>query len=249
MRLIQNTPAAMSASPFATQPPVQGAARPFASFQGSSQLNRNPQFGGGLFNALAEFDFVDVGKSTMRHNQIIYGACIISRMLAASTRSFNEVREHAFRDVSGWLFWFYATPMILRLFLASVAPKDIKPLVLRVNPRPNGNGLLGILKRVNYALNPLAWWSVPTTPQIRERLDQMLATAAEAAGGRESEAFKKVESYLNPLFHRAKTYRNLGSGLSIILAIALLGLGIPALNVMMTRRNVAAGRTGTGGGH
>ncbi|MBY0404858.1 MAG: hypothetical protein K2X66_13240 [Cyanobacteria bacterium] len=209
----------------------------------------SPKFQGGLFEALSEFDFTEAGKSTMRHNQLIYASCIVSRVLAASTRSWNEVREHALRDILGWTFWFYATPMIQRGFLKVFAPKDIKPMVIQNYPKPEGTGLWATLKRINWHINPLSRWNIPSSAQIEERMHQALGLLKKDSEGMAPEVLKKSEELIQKTFGKAKQFRNYSSAFGLVVAIALLGIGIPMLNVLMTRRNVAAAKNGPVPGH
>jgi hypothetical protein len=203
---------------------------------------QSPKFAG----VFSEFDFIDIGKSTMRHNQLIYGVCIVSRLLAASKRSWNEVREHAFRDIFGWTFWFYATPMILRGFLKALAPKDVQDVVIRSVPEPApGN----FLKKLNWMINPLANTEIATTEQIKERLSQAIHQIKETAVKSPELANKAAtaEKALESLMTKARIWRNGASGFSIVLATVLLGISIPMFNILMTKRNVKAGQTGNGG--
>jgi hypothetical protein len=202
---------------------------------------KSPQFAG----VFSEFDFIDIGKSTMRHNQLIYGVCIVSRLLAASKRSWNEVREHAFRDLFGWAFWFYATPMILRGFLKALAPKDVQDVVIRRIPKPEQGGML---KKLNWWINPLVNTEIATTEQIKERLSQAIHQLKETAVKSPELAGKAAtaEKALEALMGKARVWRNGASGFSIVLAIALLGISIPLFNIMMTKRNVEAGHSGNG---
>lgn len=202
---------------------------------------QSPKFAG----AFSEFDFIDIGKSTMRHNQLIYGVCIGSRLLAASKRSWNEVREHAFRDLFGWGFWFYATPMILRGFLKTLAPKDVQDVVIRSVPKPTQGGFF---KKLNWWLNPLVNTEIATTEQIKERLSQAIHQIKETAVKSPELASKAAtaEKAVEALMGKARIWRNGASGFSIVLATLLLGISIPMFNILMTKRNVQAGQTGNG---
>lgn len=169
---------------------------------GRPQLQEKPlRFRGNpLFNAFAEFDFVEVGKSSIRHNQVVYGICIVSRLIAAASRSWNEVREHAIRDLMGWTFWFYATPMLHRFLLKGFAPKDVKDLVIHTRPQPDASGVMGKLKLLNWYVNPLARWEIPTTVQLEQRLSQSLTMLGKNYETPEVEALLKTREAITKGF-------------------------------------------------
>ncbi len=189
-----------------------------------------PKFeGGALFNVLSSFDFIEAGKSTVLHNQMIYGSCIASRLVAAASRSGNEVWEHAVRDVMGWGFWFYATPMLHRILLKSFAPKDIKDLVIQKNQPPTATGVLGKLKWLNWQINPLSRWNISTTNQLNQRLEQSLTMLRSHYATPETQALTKAREVLSQaLAHEEQA----SAGLLTKVRNSLLGSsgGAPLLN-------------------
>jgi hypothetical protein len=217
---------------------IHSQSKSVPSYSHSKQV---PQFQGAFQNFANALDFEDMAASSFRHSQFIYTACILSRMIAARDRSWNEVREHGVRDILGWTFWFYAIPMVHRLFLAGFAPEDVKPVLLKANERPSGEaakGIMGWLRKANWTINPLARWSVPSGNQIKERGKQLIHKLIEI--GAESHEIQAAEK----LLEKQSRWRSYASAMGLGIAFALLGIGINWLNIQITRKNVAEGKVG-----
>lgn len=187
-------------------------------------------------NGLMRFlDFEELAFATINQIKVIYGLCIMSRILAASTRSKNEVREVATRDSMGYTFWFFATPMIQRLFLRFLSPKDLRPglIVEKAKPEATG-GLMNTLKRISWEISPLARWEIPSAHQVKDRMAHALQALEKQGVSHTDEAFIKMEKHFKNLIK----WRSLATGLGWGITIALLGVGINLYNIYMTRRNL-----------
>lgn len=208
---------------------------------------------------LKAFDFKEMAAANLTQIKLIYGLCILSRIYNASRRSKNEVREVTTRDSMGFTFWFFATPIIQRLFLKTLVPRHLREaLVQKAAPPEATAGLRGKLSLLNYKLNPMSRWVIPSSQQIKDQMHQALETmnrsgvdgqlvkgkgmlkllkGQQAVG---EEAYLKVFSYYKNLLK----YRNLATGLGWAVTIGLLGIGINMYNIHMTRKKVAAGQIG-----
>jgi hypothetical protein len=190
------------------------------------------------------FDFEQAGKSTLRQNMLMYSLVILSRLFAAAARaketgSYNEVREHALRDLLGWTFWFFAASQVQRLFLRAFPAKYRDVLVhtpYEKKPAATSWGKLG--ERLKWEFNFLARGQTPTARQLEQRMEQFLKETREAARGLGDDAVKMAEKDAMKYFGRLAKLRNLASFTGITMAIALLGVGINLVNIAMTRNNV-----------
>jgi hypothetical protein len=209
----------------------------------SQPTKQAPHFGGPVNNGLStsrkllnRLDYRDFGSSSISQIQLIYAGCIGWRLVAANqrrkespTKSWNEVRENALRDSMGYLFWFFATPILQRGILAYVTKKydpSIGNSLYQINQDvANGKGVMGKLK----AWNPLYRVNIPTSDQVKNQKKQALAHLTEG-----TEAYKKAETFYNKL----SKYRNIATGLGLINTILLIGILINLLNFYLTRKNM-----------
>lgn len=208
-----------------------------------------PHFAGAANNGLSRayrkllnhLDFRAMGTSYLNQIQVIYAACISWRLVAANerrkespTKSWNEVRENALRDSMGYMFWFFATPMLQRGILSYVTKKydpGIGNSLCKVNPEiANGKGFWGKIK----AWNPLYRIDIPSSEQVKNQKEQALADLNAAKIGATEDAYKKVELFYNKL----SKYRNIATGLGLLNTIALIGIGINLFNFYLTRKNM-----------
>ncbi|MEM0950685.1 MAG: hypothetical protein AAGI66_00905 [Cyanobacteria bacterium P01_H01_bin.74] len=169
---------------------------------------------------------------------LIYPGIIGWRLTAANNRrrdseskSWNEVREVLIRDPIGMLFWVFTTPIVQRLTIAR-QPKAIKQSLLDLNKAPEK----GWLAKLNYAINPLAKYGLPSNQQVEDHKTQTLMQLKEAGVKPESKAYQTTEKFLDKLIEK----RNTASMASLILSVAVLGFGINMVNFALTRRNVEA---------
>lgn len=195
---------------------------------------------------LRTFDFEQVGKSTVRQNMLMYSLVIASRLIAAAKRgheagSYNEVREHALRDILGWTFWFFAAGQVQRLFLRFF-PAKYRDVVVQ-NPYRMDKTAQGVWPRLKerfkWEFNFLVRGKIPTAEQLEQRMEQFGKELKKSAEGLGKDAVEAAEKDAAKYFRRISKLRNLASFTGISMAIALLGIGIPWLNILVTRKNVA----------
>ncbi len=200
---------------------------------------------------LRTFDFDELGRSTVKQNMLLYAGVILSRLGASAVRgqeidSYNEVREHAVRDLFGWLFWFLAVDPIKRTYLR-FAPEEYRDLLVHnpyQEPLKSREGLWTSWKeRVKKEASFIFKGGMPTAEQLDNRKTQMMKKVREAAGGWGDEAVKVAEGDVEKVFHKLTRFRSFASGIGIVLAIALLGVGIPLINILTTQKNVAERET------
>ncbi len=197
---------------------------------------------------LRTFDFNELGRSTVKQNMFLYGGVILSRLIASAVRgheidSYNEVREHALRDLLGWTFWFMAVDPIKRTYLRCFAPKQYRNALVS-NPykapaKPPETLWGQFAERVKKECSFIFKGGMPTAQQLDNRMTQMLKRAREASKELGDEAVKLAEDDVKKSFNKLARFRSFASGVGIVSAIGLLGIGIPLINIITTRRNVA----------
>ena len=188
-----------------------------------------------MSRTLKTFDYHQFADTSLRQVQFIYAAVIASRVMAAAARSKNEVVETVTRDPLAWLSWFYAMPMLQRVFLKHAAPEKYRDGLIAVKPKPVGEGLMAGLKKANYALNPLMKYDIATRGQIQDRKAQFLNKLLQKGEQEGSEAFVKASKY----FDGVLKWRNYATGLGMGLTILLLGVGIKYVNIAVTKAQMA----------
>lgn len=190
---------------------------------------------------LQRMDFEALAQSTIPQIQVVYGLCILSRIAAAAQRSKNEVRETLTRDSLGYIFWFYATPIVQKLFLKFVPPAHYsRILVQKKTEAPQGNGFLNRMKQINFKLNPLSRWELPSSTQLENRMEQALHYLEEQGVATTSPLYKNKEK----VFKQLIKWRRLSTFSGIAMTIALLGIGINLINIAITKKRVAEGKVG-----
>lgn len=192
----------------------------------------------GIGNALKQFDFKELGIATIPQIMLIYGMCILSRMYNAWVRSKNEFREEVVRDSMGFSFWFFGTPIIQRAFLKLCAPAPYRQALLEINPKPLGRFSSLPLKEkaraLNWYLNPLARYSLPSTKQVQEQEKLALEKMEKAGYTTHSGEFAHVRDYYKNLVK----WRNFATGLGYLVTIGLIGIGINLYNIHITKKNM-----------
>lgn len=186
------------------------------------------------------FDFQGLGVSHVNQVQLVYLTCVSWRLLAANerrkqspTKSWNEIRESVMRDSLGMTFWFFATPILQRLFLQGVSRKNpaLGQALVQENPDVRkAPGVMGTLKR----LSPLTRLNIPTSEQVKDQMEQALHALKAKGVGKTDTAYLKTERFYKDLLK----YRNFATALGLGTTIALLGVGINALNFYLTRKNM-----------
>lgn len=184
-------------------------------------------------------DFQNFGQTVVNQVKIIYGAIILSRILAASKRSKNEVRETIVRDGSGFAFYLFTVPMLERLLLKAI-DSDYKLGLIQKRPQPQGSGITGSLSKLNYALNPIYRWDIRSSRQIRDQLDQVLHRLEKSGHGPESAAYRNTLNEFNKLVIKVNTVKGVG----VLMTIAMLGVVLPLINIAVTRKKIIAKDSG-----
>jgi hypothetical protein len=199
-----------------------------------------------ISQVVRNLDFVRQGNSAFEQCKLIYGSCIGSRATIGAIRSGehdsfnpveqlgNEGNEVVRRDGLGWLFWFYATPMVqaatlLGLSAVGAIKGDVRKILLTRNPEPES----GFWKKLNYQINPLVRYNIPKAPEIGDRIAQLEKIGPDKLSPEKKKAL--MEALVS-----AKNYRNVASFAGLAFAIFLLGVAINKVNIWVTRHNVAA---------
>ncbi len=182
---------------------------------------------------LKVFDFhnYEIGNTTVNQVKMIYGAVILSRWAAASTRSFNELRESMMRDGLGYTTWLFFMPMLQRLFVKVATP--------------NVDGKMhGILMKENLnqpKWNPLTRYDLTTAGQLKNRMTQV-DNAIEHAVQKGLDAVELKD--MKGLLEKATRWRAYNTAFGMASTIAMLGVVINLVNMAITQKNVEAGKVG-----
>jgi hypothetical protein len=159
-----------------------------------------------LSKAMNPLDFHSLGASAAKQNMIIYTCVILSRIAAASQRSWNEVQEVITRDSIGFSVWFFATPVLHRMALLGLkhfGPEETRPIAAsmfhdgyadmsREAKEAAFKGPLGFIKHLNKRFNPLSRYDIVSAGQIEERINHVLKAEANKlkAGAAREEVFE-----------------------------------------------------------
>lgn len=241
------TPPGLQPSAFKAVPPATfAAARPAVTpkFGNAAAVVAKAGMDNFRVNGLMRFlDFQELAAATINQIKVIYGLCILSRIAAAATRSKNEVREVATRDSMGYAFWFFATPMIQRLFLRFCSPEDLRPGLIVEKAKPEAApGIMNKLKRLSWQISPLSRWEIPSAHQVKDRMAHALQALEKQGISHSDEAYVKMQKHFKSLVK----WRSLATGLGWGITIALLGVGINLYNIYMTKRNLQRGLQSSG---
>ncbi len=183
-------------------------------------------------------------------SHFIYVAMIASRLAAAAERGSNfgnyrEVYEHALRDVFGFTMFFFGSNFLLRMFTKVTFPKTWNQLMTAPDAekvkRPfmgkaigdKSSRLAKVVRGVRRWKHALISSDLLSSTQVKELGDKRLAQLK--AGGQVSKT--KMAALAKEFKHMA-TKRNAMSALGLVVNIALLGFGIPLLNIIMTKNSV-----------
>lgn len=238
------TLASKHATPPVGQRPVRHAkTRPQVQFAGAESGPIKQFLPPKIGKHLKHFDFREVGASPVNQIQLIYAACILWRLLAANerrkaspTKSWNEIRESALRDSVGYAFWFFGTPTLQRLYLATV-PKEYQKALIQESPgrvaKSPANGWQH-MKEMMRKWNPITGYAIPTSEQVKDLKAQAINDLKALKLPTSHENFQKVDNYYKKLL----THRNMATGIGLLSTIGLLGIGINYLNFYLTRKNM-----------
>ncbi|MCA9788440.1 MAG: hypothetical protein KC462_01655, partial [Cyanobacteria bacterium HKST-UBA05] len=176
---------------------------------------------------LGIFDFFKPSISTVAQNKLAYGAIITSRVFEA--RSNEERREVLWRDPFGWYMWFMGNAF-MQASLIFVAGQRLRPYLAR----PMADPISPLNKLVGLMFTPERLVHLTSDTQIMERRAQVLAAMAhdKTAGPNRFRITKAM-------FNKALNTRYLISFTGLAFTLITLGLGIPIINIIVTRRHVA----------
>jgi hypothetical protein len=202
---------------------------PGAGDMATPTITPTPQFGRamGAGPLLRNFDFTNFAATTVRQSMLIYALIISSRIVWARTN--NERAEILRRDIPGWYTWFMGKPLLEYgiIQLITMNNKTLRGLLSK--PAPPDPGILGKLYRT---VNPISGMFQTTTLQLKQRQRQIVKAMAKQ--GLPLKRMRQVES----MFRNASNVLMLTSFVSLILTVLALGIGIPQINVWITRANV-----------
>lgn len=190
-------------------------------------------------------DFHRLGQGSSLQIKANYAACVGSRVEMGYERSSNEWREHALRDSIGWTMWFYATDIIRKSYLLLVTQlqhkKTFDHFLLTQTPEPKLTPTASLLEQawhpvkwLNWRINPGTRFCSPTVKQLEQRGKQ-LTTQLSSRYAKHPEQLEKHLASLTRVLGNARIHVNMASAVGWIANILLLGLGIPMLNIMLTR--------------
>ncbi|MDX2085485.1 MAG: hypothetical protein SFZ03_08865 [Candidatus Melainabacteria bacterium] len=192
-------------------------------------------------------DFLKAGASNVSQNMFIYGTCVNSRVLGGYFRhSPEEAAEVMRRDYSGWLSWFFITPMVqVGLMWAGSKLGIFKPFqhfIVQPNTLPatlqNPQKPMDHLRRWLWNMNPLERIKIGTFDQIIDRKAQALSVLKEGLHlpeARKAATLQAVERY----FQRASHFPSITRGIGFIMTCLVLGVGVPYMNIVWTRKSLA----------
>lgn len=203
-----------------------------------ASCRQNPRFGSNkhmfkMFNIMG--DFSELGKSAVRHNQIIYAAVIASRIIFA--RSNNERMENARRDIPGWYFWFMGSPLMQAGIVRMCMPKAYQQLILT----PTQEKATFLRKMLWLFVNPKRIWHIASDKQIYQRKEQIISdiinTAQKVKGKLPKSAINEINR-INKMFTKTMQLRGLVSFIGFMFTVLTLGVGINFINMAFTRKNI-----------
>ncbi len=170
-------------------------------------------------------DFTKLGTTAVKHNQFIYAAVILSRILFA--RSPNERWENARRDALGWFFWFMGNAIVKNVLTKVVA--TAKPELgefLISNKDLNTQGPLK--KAVSFLFAPDKFMGLNGDKQIEEIGQSLIKTATSP---------QEIET-ITKLVRHSKNVVGLIALFGLIASILLLGVVINLINIAMTKADL-----------
>jgi hypothetical protein len=191
-------------------------------------------------------DFQKLGVTSVDQCKVIYSSIIGSRIELGEERSSNEWKERLFQDSVGWTMWFYASDVIRKLYLAGAVfgnkenKEQLAGLLLSRKPKPILEVTPTVTQRLGHGLQVLNWhlnpggrWAVPSSKQLEQRRNQLLNNLKTVV--MEDAQKIQLKADLIQVFDKALSHNYMAMFLGITLNIALLGFGIPKLNIALTR--------------
>lgn len=190
---------------------------------------------------LGAFDYFNVGESSLRQNQLIYTLVIISRIAAGYVRGMksggdtHEAREHAMRDVAGWLIWYYAMGIFERAFISSRYPKQLNALVGKRSAKAT---------EAEAATKPSLFARIfggetASIQQIANRKQHALDAINRQKKSLGKKEFAKAKAEIEHYYGKLSNSRLTTAFTGLMMTIGLLGIGINLLNIYLTKRSLA----------
>lgn len=185
-------------------------------------------------------DFRNLGETTVNMIKLMYGMVIASRIVAAGTRSWNEMREAATRDIMGYSFWLFLVPILQRAtILLGQKDTDYKNALLRKTAQPTGEGLKASIKKLMWH-NPTVKYQITSSQEIKDWTAQTMKYLERQGHSKDSEAVQKATQYFEKLLAK----RRVVTGVGFAITIGVIGIGINLFNMYMTEKAVKAGKVG-----
>lgn len=208
----------------------------------TSPPKQSPRFGTALSLPkpdafLSWHDFQSVGVTTVKQSFLFFHVALLSRILAGINRSRQEAREspeqtfswaepreHALRDLTGGVLWFFGINTAQNIALKLWNPNQIfgdKPWYQR------------------FHLGDLIRSELPSIQQLDDRLKQGLALlkTAQENGHLTEEQHQEELTRLTERFSKLKNFRNLSTGVGWMFSFLSVGVGIIMLNIWLTQRS------------
>jgi len=190
---------------------------------------------------LGALDYFNVGESSLRQNQLIYTLVIISRIAAGYVRGMksggdtHEAREHAMRDVAGWLIWYYAMGIFERAFISSRYPKQLNALVGKRSAKAT---------EAEAAAKPSLFARIfggetASIQQIANRKQHALDAINRQKKALGKKEFAKAKAEIEHYYGKLSNSRLTTAFTGLMMTIGLLGIGINLLNIYLTKRSLA----------
>lgn len=183
------------------------------------------KFGSGMPALLKTLDYTTLGASTVGQNQLIYGTVIGSRLW--QSRSPNEFKENARRDILGWYNWFMGSPLMQTAIVLWLLPKNSQNLLLT----RLGQDVQGPRKILTALFNPSGLWKIASDEQLCQR-EAHIVSALKKTG-----ASDKI-SRVHQLIQTSRNHRALMSVFGLAYTFFALGVGINLLNIALTKAAV-----------
>lgn len=214
----------------------------------ATRFGRIPLKLNGLDKAFKWLDFHNLTEGTANQVTITFFSCGVARVIAAWDRkresgsnSNNEIWETLFRDPGGYFLWVGTTPVLQRatLWFTEAKYPEYKGTLLKEAPKPTGPaGISTFLKTVNWTVNPLSRWSIPTSQQVNDWKEQALLKLNKTGHNQKTEVYQTLKKNLVAHYDGLIKARNAATGIGWVSTILLLGIVIPLVNIVMTKGDV-----------
>jgi hypothetical protein len=196
-------------------------------------------------------DAQKLGGTTRNQSQVIYTLMVISRLVAAAIRgheigNYREVFEHATRDIVGWAMFFFGASTLVRAFAKVVAPKTWKQVMTApteqwVNKPFMGQKIAdesGVLAKVVRSGRRTFHTLFKSDLLSDDQISSIRAKTIKAYKKSGNLPTQTIEA-LDNAFKNKVALRNGLSAMGLVVNIALMGIAIPLINIIVTKKQVA----------